>query len=501
MRWKMPGIPARILLALLLGAAFGAILHVDDRALTIDTRTSGSIALTEWDSLRIESTSRQRQFSSSEGRAVVTLAAQHTGERFSVRVLRHQTWERYDEVTAIRRTGTLATAIKPVGDIFIRLLMMISIPLVFASLFTGVAGLKDIRRMARIGTRTLSYYLVTTAIAITIGVTLTTLIAPGHHMDAESRDRLLSSYHMDAASRIDQHLDFSLGDFLLSIVPKNVFAALANGEMLPIIFFALMLGGAAVLIPDDKRDRLVSFFDALTDAMIRLVEGVMSIAPFAVFALIAAVVAEFGFSVLGTLVWYMATLLLGLLVHTVVTYPLALKLFVRRFSVRRFFRDIRPAQLVAFSTSSSAATLPVNFECCERMGVPRGISGFVLPLGATVNMDGTAMYQGVATVFIAQVFGMDLTLGQQLTVVLTATLASIGTAPVPAVGIIMLLIVLRSVGVPEEGIALILGVDRFLDMCRTVPNITGDASAAVIVAGAEGVLAREIPESPSRSAS
>jgi Na+/H+-dicarboxylate symporter len=184
----------------------------------------------------------------------------------------------------------------------------------------------------------------------------------------------------------------------------------------------------------------------------------------------------------------MVTVLIGLVIQTTVVYPIFLKIFARKLSVMRFFREMRPAQLVAFTTSSSAATLPVNFECCERLGAPKSITSFVLPLGATVNMDGTALYQGVATLFIAQVYGMDLNLAQQLTVVFTATLASIGTAPVPGVGIVMLMIVLQSVGVPEEGIALILGVDRLLDMCRTIPNITGDATAAMIVSSSEGVL-------------
>jgi proton glutamate symport protein len=247
---------------------------------------------------------------------------------------------------------------------------------------------------------------------------------------------------------------------------------------------------ATLAIDREKRDRIASFFDAVSDAMIRMVDMVMMIAPFAVFALISAVVGEFGFGILQTLVWYAGTVLLGLLIQTVVVYPLYLKVFARDVSLSRFFREIRPAHLVAFTTSSSAATLPVNFECCERLGAPKSITSFVLPLGATINMDGTALYQGVATLFIAQVYGMDLSIPQQLTVVLTATLASIGTAPVPGVGIIMLLIVLQSVGVPEEGIALILGIDRLLDMARTIPNITGDATAAMIVASSEGVLER-----------
>jgi len=219
--------------------------------------------------------------------------------------------------------------------------------------------------------------------------------------------------------------------------------------------------------------------------MIELVHLVMKIAPYAVFALIAATVSEFGFQILQTLVWYVGCVLLGLFIQTVLVYPSLLKIF-SQMPLNIFFKGVRPVQLVAFSTSSSAATLPVNIEACEtKLNVPSSVTSFVLPLGATINMDGTALYQGVAAVFIAQVYGFELGFTQQLTIVLTATLASIGTAPVPGVGIIMLIIVLKSINVPEEGIALIMGVDRFLDMCRTVPNVTGDAAGAVIMASFE----------------
>jgi Na+/H+-dicarboxylate symporter len=279
--------------------------------------------------------------------------------------------------------------------------------------------------------------------------------------------------------------DYDFTQEIVNLVPKNPFSAIAGSEMLQIVFFALLVGLALSLIRKEKSQPVISFFDGMSDAMIKLVELIMLIAPIGVFALISATVSEFGFEILETLIWYVVAVVTGLFIHTVITYSVLLKIFTK-MKISFFFKGIRRAQAIAFSTSSSAATLPVNMECCQdNLGVPKSITSFVLPLGATINMDGTALYQGVAAVFIAQVFGMDLSLMQQLVIVFTATLASIGTAPVPGVGIIMLVIVLKSVGIPEEGIALILGVDRILDMCRTVTNITGDSLTAVIISSSE----------------
>jgi len=294
------------------------------------------------------------------------------------------------------------------------------------------------------------------------------------------------SWSIDSEERRD--LEFKFMQEIVKLIPKNPFAAIANAEMLQIVLFALMLGLVLSLIPKSKGEPVIKFFDGLSEAMIKLVDLIMLIAPIGVFALISATVGEFGFDILQTLFWYAATVILGLMIHTLGVYTLIVKLF-SKLKVSTFYKGMRKAQTIAFSTSSSAATLPVNMECCqENLGVSKSITSFVLPLGATINMDGTALYQGVAAVFIAQVFGMDLNLMQQLTIVLTATLASIGTAPVPGVGIIMLIIVLKSVGIPEEGIGLILGIDRILDMCRTITNITGDAAVAVAVASSEGEI-------------
>jgi Na+/H+-dicarboxylate symporter len=258
--------------------------------------------------------------------------------------------------------------------------------------------------------------------------------------------------------------------------------------MLQIIFFALLLGIALTMISSHKAKSVLAFFDGINDAMIQIVHIVMKLAPYGVFALIAAIVGEFGAGILVTLARYSIVVILGLIIHTCVTYPTAVSIFAR-MNPLTFFRGVRQAQLIAFSTSSSSATLPVTMECAiENLKVPNDVSSFVLPLGATINMDGTALYQGVAAVFISEVYGMHLSLGNQLMIVLTATLASIGAAGVPGVGMITLALVLKTIGVPLEGIALILGVDRILDMCRTVTNITGDSSAAVIVAATEGEL-------------
>ena len=302
---------------------------------------------------------------------------------------------------------------------------------------------------------------------------------------------MMAMYQDDAAARIDQDISIDVVDYFVNLVPKNVIEAMAGAEMLQIIFFALMLGIALLFIDKEKAKRVTGFFDGIAEAMIKMVDLIMLIAPYAVFALIAATISVFGFGILKTLIWYVVAVVGGLAVQTFVVYPILLKLLTRGVSLSQFYRAMRPAQLLAFTTSSSAATLPVTIEQCEKIGAPKSVTGFVLPLGATINMDGTALYQGVAAVFIAQVFGMDLTIAQQLTIVLTATLASIGTAPVPGVGIIMLIIVLRSVGVPETGVALILGVDRILDMCRTATNVTGDATATMFVASSEGVLEKK----------
>ncbi|MBN1883896.1 MAG: dicarboxylate/amino acid:cation symporter [Candidatus Krumholzibacteriota bacterium] len=386
--------------------------------------------------------------------------------------------------------GPRAELLRPVGDIFIRLIRMIVVPLVFSSLFVGTASLGDIRKLGRIGVKTIGYYLCTTAIAITIGLALGSIFTPGSGLGSETRDSLISSYGTEAAAKIEIAREKpSITETLVGIVPGNPVESLAEANMLQIIFFALLLGVAVTLVPDRRGQPLVGFFDALSEAMIQMVHLVMKLAPLGVFALIAVVVGQFGSAVLVSLLKYSLVVVAGLFLHVVFVYSTAVRVF-GRISPAVFFRSIRPAQLIAFSTSSSNATLPVSMECAEEnLGVSEEVASFVLPLGATINMDGTALYQGVAAVFIAQVYGLSLGIGDLLTIVLMATLASIGAAGVPGIGIITLTMVLQTIGVPLEGIALILGVDRILDMCRTVVNITGDISASVVVAATEGELA------------
>jgi len=381
-------------------------------------------------------------------------------------------------------------SIKPVGDLFLRLIRMVVVPLVFASLLVGTASLGDPKKLGRIGIKTIGLYLVTTALAITIGLLIANTVQPGSRLPADTQQELMSVYEAEAAgAEVSMRDRPSTVETLLEVVPTNPAASLAGGDMLQIIFFAMFMGVALTLVKNRERaDQIIGFFDGVTDAMIVVVHIVMELAPYGVFALIAAVIAIYGVQVLFSLLVYSICVLVGLVVHMTLVYGTAVWL-LGGMSPLFFFRGIREAQAIAFATSTSSGTLPVTMECAEKnLGVSEEIASFVLPLGSTVNMDGTALYQGVATVFIAQVFGIHLTLGQQLTIVLMATLASIGAAGVPGVGVITLAMVLETLGLPLAGIALILGVDRFLDMARTTINITGDSAVAVIVARSEGML-------------
>lgn len=380
------------------------------------------------------------------------------------------------------------------GQLFLRGLMFIAVPIVLFSLVMGVSSLNDTSRLGRIGGKTIGIYLVTTALAITIGLVAANLIGPGRGFSDEQREMLAAAEAGSAAERVgqaQQQRGRTTWDVVLEIVPSNPFASMASGNTLQVVVAALLLGVAITMLPREKGRPLVVFFESMTEAVIKIVEMILVIAPYAVFALIVVVVADLGVGVLQQLLKYAGVVVLGLVIMMFVVYPAVLRVFTD-VGYRRFFRAISPAQLLAFSSSSSGATLPVTMECCdERLGVKEEIGSFVLPIGATINMDGTALYQGVAAVFIAQMYGMDLTLGDQLQIVLTATLASIGTAAVPGVGIVMLVIVLESVGIPLEGIAVILGIDRILDMCRTSCNVTGDCMVAAVVAHSEGAMRSE----------
>ncbi len=381
----------------------------------------------------------------------------------------------------------LLVAIEPIGTGWIRLITMVVVPLVFASLVVGTASLGDITKLGRIGGKTVVYYLATTAIAVTIGLVLSNLVQPGSRIDPSALEGLRSAYMAESASRVElAHEAPRLIDILLGMIPKNPIEALAAGDMLPIIFFAIFFGAAVSALPEERREHVVGFFDGVNEAAMVMIHWIMKLAPYAVFALIGAVVARFGLDVLQSLLLYSVVVVAGLLLHVLITYTAALRFLARR-SPLDFFRRVREAQLIAFSTSSSNATLPVSMEVAEeKLGVEKEVSSFVLPLGATINMDGTALYQAVATMFIAQVLVGDISLTAQFGIVLTATLASIGAAGVPSAGIIILVVVLEQAlagtGVdPAAGIALVLGVDRILDMCRTAVNVTGDLTAASVI--------------------
>ncbi len=379
--------------------------------------------------------------------------------------------------------------IKPIGSVFIRLISMVVVPLVFASLLVGTASLNDIRKLGRIGAKTLAYYLCTTIIAISIGLLLANTLKPGVGLSEETRSELIQSQSVQAKAQIGTEREKpTITDILLNIVPTNPIRAFVEGNMLQIIFLALMAGICLSLIPSERNRPVINFFEGINELIIQMVRIIMKLAPYGVFALISAVVADFGLGILFILFKYSLVVIAGLILHVTIVYSSAIKIFSKQ-KIGTFFRGIRPAQLIAFSSASSSATLPVTMECTEKnLGVPGQIASFALPLGATINMDGTALYQGVSAVFIAQFYYMDLTVAQQLTIVLTAVLASIGTAGAPMAGVITLAIVLKSIGVPLEGIAIIMGVERILDMCRSVVNVTGDASCAVVVASSEGEL-------------
>jgi len=396
-------------------------------------------------------------------------------------------------------TGFTSDWIAPFGTIFLNLLKLIAVPLVLASLIVGVTSLQDINKIGRIGGKTLGFYIVTTVIALTVGLVLVNTLEPGATVPEEMQTRLTERYQGDVEQRqqfAQDAADRGPLQPIVDMVPENFFSAASdNGNMLQVVFVAILFGIGLLMIPREKAQPLIDFFDSLNDLVIRVVELIMYTAPIGVFGLLAdAITSIVGddpanlLEVLGALAFYMVTVAAGLAIMVFIVYPVFLTLFTKK-TIPEFFRAIAPAQLVAFSTSSSGATLPVTMEVAEKnLGVSEEVSSFVLPLGATINMDGTALYQAVAAVFIAQVLGIELTIAAQLNIVFIAVLASIGTAAVPSAGIVMLVVILESIGVPSAGIALILGVDRPLDMLRTTNNITGDTMVASVIAASEDQL-------------
>ena len=386
--------------------------------------------------------------------------------------------------------------IKPLGTIFVKLLKLIAIPLILASLIKGISDLKDISKFKTIGSKTIITYILTTVVAISIGLILVNLINPGSGISSETVERLTSTYSESSGvqsklAEANNQIQSSPLQFLVDTVPDNAFKAMSNNSlMLQVIFFTIFLGISMLLIGEEKSKPLKSFFDSLNFVVLKMVDLIMKTAPYAVFALLASVITSSNDpDLLLALLKYSGVVCLGLF-FMIIVYSIAVY-FITNSNPFVFLKKISPAQLLAFSTSSSAATLPLTMDRVENhIGVDREVSSFVLPVGATINMDGTSLYQAVAAVFIAQALEFDLTLADQLTIVLTALLASIGSAAVPGAGMVMLVIVLESIGFPSDklaiGLALIFAVDRPLDMCRTVVNVTGDAAVSMIVGKSVG---------------
>jgi DAACS family dicarboxylate/amino acid:cation (Na+ or H+) symporter len=373
--------------------------------------------------------------------------------------------------------------LKVVGAVFVAALKMLVVPLVFVSLVGGVTALGDVKKLGRIGLKALALYIATTAVAITIALLLAVAISPGQGLKVDAGETAFKAKEPPA-----------LADVIINMVPSNPVQAMAQGEMLQVIVFALLFG-VAITVAGERGRHVLNFFNDLDAVIMKMVDFVMELAPVGVFALITRTFASQGIEIIGPLAGYFLVVAGALLIHALGTYSILVR-FLAGLSPVRFFKKMRPVMLFAFSTSSSSATIPVNLATVEKkLGVDNSVASFTVPLGATINMDGTAIMQGVATVFIANVYMVNLTMADYLGVILTATLASIGTAGVPGVGLIMLAMVLDHVGLPVEGIALIIGVDRLLDMMRTAVNVTGDAATSCVIARSEGALDKAVFDS------
>jgi proton glutamate symport protein len=395
--------------------------------------------------------------------------------------------------------------VKPIGTIFIRGLKMVAVPLVLASLIIGVANIGDISKLSRMGGKTLAIFIVTTVISISIGLSIVAVVKPGEKLPEETRSNLMSLYDdniqgkLSYAEQVQQRGPLQP---LVDMVPDNIFMATTNnGRMLQIVFFAILIGIALLQVPKEKGEPVLKFFDGINELIIKLVQYIMLIAPYGVFALIASLIVEIAgndpsqaWELLYALLWYTLTVIAGMMIMMILIYPLLIRYF-SKIKYLEFFKGIRPAMLLGFSTSSSTATLPVTMDRVEKnLGVSEDVASFVLPLGATINMNGTSLYQGVSAIFIAQALGLELSISSQLTIVLTATLAAVGTAGVPGAGLVMLVVVLEAVGIPAAGIALIMAPERILDMIRTMVNISGDAAVSVVVASGEDALDHSVLE-------
>ncbi len=369
----------------------------------------------------------------------------------------------------------------PVGQVFLRLLFMTVVPIVFTSIALGVAGIGDMKTLGRLGGRTIMYFLLSTLMAATIGLTLVNTIRPGGGLPPETRDELMTRFSGGASDlAASGATDFGISTFV-NIVPRNPVAAAADMDMLALIFFSLIFGAALTLIPAEKAKPVIELLDGIGEAIIRIIDMAMHLAPYGVFGLIFVITSQFGWSILAQLSMYVVVVMLGLIIHATVGISALVKIF-GRMSPKRFWKAVTAPIITAFSTSSSMATLPTSISTAEKeLGVQPKVAGFVLPLGATMNMNGTSLFEGVTVLFLAQVFGVDLGFGQQVIVIILSVLTAIGAAGVPGGSLPLMMLVMATVGVPPEGIAIVLGVDRVLDMSRTTLNVCGDISASVYV--------------------
>lgn len=375
--------------------------------------------------------------------------------------------------------------LNPIGEIFIRLLKMIIIPLVFASLIIGVLSLGDLKKIGRIGGKTLIYFTITTMLALVVGLFLANIIRPGEYVSEKAKTQYQQEYQKDVQTKIEKKSEVNLKNLILETIPTNPIKAMADGNMLAIIFFAILFGIMLTTVAKEKRDTLHKALDAVNDAMVAMVMGIMKLAPIGVFCLMAATSAKIGLSVFAALLMYVIVVLIGFALHIVIVYGPLLWCF-GRMSLWDFLKKVWTVELVAFSTSSSSATLPLTLRCTEEdLKVPKDVSSFIVSLGCTINMNGTALYLGVATLFVAQVYNIPLTWEQQAMVLLVATASAIGTPGIPGGSIVFLSLILEMVNIPAVGLALVIGVDRLLDMFRTTMNVMGDMTAAVCVNATE----------------
>jgi len=376
----------------------------------------------------------------------------------------------------------------PAGQIFLRLLFMIVIPLVFSSIALGVAGLGDLKRVGRVGGKAIGYFLASTALAATLGLVIVSLVRPGERIPEATRTELMATYATDASSKVEAAATSDFGvQTLVNIVPRNPVKSAADLDMLGIIFFAMIFGAALTMIAAERANPMLHVLEAINDAVIKIVEMVMRLAPYGVAALIFGVTSRFGFDVLRLLGWYVVVVIGALLIHVFVNLSLIIR-FLIGMSPWKFFARVRSALVTAFSTSSSSATLPTALATAEEnLGIPKQIAGFVLPLGSTMCMNGTALFEGITVITLAQAFGVELGFGQMIAVMVMSVITAVGAAGVPGGSIPLLVGVLTMFGVPAEGIAIVLGVDRILDMSRTTVNVCGDLTATAWVAKVEGV--------------